>query len=161
MGEPLANYERVVNAVRRITSAAPDGSGISQRSVVLSTVVLAPAIRKLAGESFSVSSAVSLHTPDDGLRDTLVPVTNRWSVAEVLYAAKYYADTSGHRPVVIIVDADDAFSVAGAACFADGRCGERRGMTISGGVAVMIEDVRLPDVIPLVAERVGRIRLAG
>ncbi len=50
MGEPLANYKRVVNAVRRITSPAPDGLGISQRNVVVSTVGLAPAIRKLADE---------------------------------------------------------------------------------------------------------------
>ncbi|MEV6768148.1 23S rRNA (adenine(2503)-C(2))-methyltransferase RlmN [Nocardia sp. NPDC051030] len=97
MGEPLANYKRVVNAVRRITSPAPDGLGISQRNVVVSTVGLAPAIRKLADEDLSVTLAVSLHTPDDELRDTLVPVNNRWSVAEVLDAAKYYADKSGRR----------------------------------------------------------------
>lgn len=97
MGEPLANYKRVVNAVRRITSPSPDGLGISQRSVVVSTVGLAPAIRKLADEGLSVTLAVSLHTPDDELRDTLVPVNNRWSVAEVLDAAKYYADTTGRR----------------------------------------------------------------
>ncbi|MFF2082130.1 23S rRNA (adenine(2503)-C(2))-methyltransferase RlmN [Nocardia sp. NPDC058176] len=97
MGEPLANYKRVVNAVRRITSPAPDGLGISQRSVVVSTVGLAPAIRKLADEEMSVTLAVSLHTPDDELRDTLVPVNNRWPVAEVLDAARYYADKSGRR----------------------------------------------------------------
>ncbi|MCU1640156.1 MAG: rlmN [Nocardia sp.] len=97
MGEPLANYKRVVNAVRRITSPAPDGLGISQRSVVVSTVGLAPAIRKLADEDMSVTLAVSLHTPDDELRDTLVPVNNRWPIAEVLDAARYYADKSGRR----------------------------------------------------------------
>ncbi|WP_433202105.1 23S rRNA (adenine(2503)-C(2))-methyltransferase RlmN [Nocardia sp. CA-107356] len=97
MGEPLANYKRVVAAVRRITSPAPDGFGISQRSVVVSTVGLAPAIRKLADEDLSVTLAVSLHTPDDELRDTLVPVNNRWPVAEVLDAARYYADKSGRR----------------------------------------------------------------
>ncbi|MFD3460816.1 23S rRNA (adenine(2503)-C(2))-methyltransferase RlmN [Nocardia fluminea] len=97
MGEPLANYKRVVNAVRRITSPAPDGLGISQRSVTVSTVGLAPAIRKLADENMSVRLAVSLHTPDDELRDTLVPVNNRWSIAEVLDAARYYADKSGRR----------------------------------------------------------------
>ncbi|MGV9410888.1 23S rRNA (adenine(2503)-C(2))-methyltransferase RlmN [Nocardia sp. NPDC003693] len=97
MGEPLANYKRVVNAVRRITSPAPDGLGISQRNVVVSTVGLAPAIRKLADEDLSVTLAVSLHTPDDELRDTLVPVNNRWPVAEVLDAARYYADKSGRR----------------------------------------------------------------
>ncbi|WP_218017209.1 23S rRNA (adenine(2503)-C(2))-methyltransferase RlmN [Rhodococcus marinonascens] len=97
MGEPLANYKRVVAAVRRITSPAPDGLGLSQRSVTVSTVGLAPAIRKLADEDLSVTLAVSLHTPDDELRDTLVPVNNRWSVAEVLKAARYYADKTGRR----------------------------------------------------------------
>ncbi|MFC8042233.1 23S rRNA (adenine(2503)-C(2))-methyltransferase RlmN [Nocardia sp. NPDC057353] len=97
MGEPLANYKRVVAAVRRITEPAPDGLGISQRNVVVSTVGLAPAIRKLADEGLSVTLAVSLHTPDDELRDTLVPVNNRWPVAEVLEAARYYADTTGRR----------------------------------------------------------------
>ncbi|MBY6411109.1 23S rRNA (adenine(2503)-C(2))-methyltransferase RlmN [Rhodococcus sp. BP-252] len=97
MGEPLANYKRVVAAVRKITSPAPEGLGLSQRSVTVSTVGLAPAIRKLADEGLSVTLAVSLHTPDDELRDTLVPVNNRWSVAEVLAAARYYADQTGRR----------------------------------------------------------------
>lgn len=97
MGEPLANYKRVVAAVRKIVSPAPDGLGLSQRSVTVSTVGLAPAIRKLADEGLSVTLAVSLHTPDDELRDTLVPVNNRWSIAEVLSAARYYADQTGRR----------------------------------------------------------------
>ena len=97
MGEPLANYKRVVSAVRQITAAGPHGFGISQRGVTVSTVGLAPAIRRLADEELSVRLAVSLHTPDDELRDTLVPVNNRWPVAEVLDAARYYADKSGRR----------------------------------------------------------------
>ena len=97
MGEPLANYSRVLAAVRRITSAPPEGFGISARSVTVSTVGLAPAIRKLADERLGVTLAVSLHTPDDELRDTLVPVNNRWKVGEVLDAARYYADVTGRR----------------------------------------------------------------
>ncbi|MFV8380417.1 23S rRNA (adenine(2503)-C(2))-methyltransferase RlmN [Corynebacterium hindlerae] len=97
MGEPLANYKRVMSAVRQITAPAPQGFGISQRNVTVSTVGLAPAIRRFADEGFSVTLAVSLHTPDDELRDTLVPVNNRWSVSEVLDAAKYYAEKSGRR----------------------------------------------------------------
>ncbi|MBV7295231.1 23S rRNA (adenine(2503)-C(2))-methyltransferase RlmN [Corynebacterium sp. TAE3-ERU12] len=97
MGEPLANYKRVVAAVRRITEPVPNGFGISQRNVVVSTVGLAPAIRRLADEGLSVTLAVSLHTPDDELRDTLVPINNRFSVAEVLDAAAYYADRTGRR----------------------------------------------------------------
>ncbi|ANI39326.1 23S rRNA (adenine(2503)-C(2))-methyltransferase RlmN [Mycolicibacterium vaccae] len=97
MGEPLANYNRVVAAVRRITASSPNGFGISARSVTVSTVGLAPAIRKLADEKLGVTLAVSLHTPDDELRDTLVPVNNRWPVDEVLDAARYYADVTGRR----------------------------------------------------------------
>ncbi|HEY2203199.1 MAG TPA: 23S rRNA (adenine(2503)-C(2))-methyltransferase RlmN [Pseudonocardia sp.] len=97
MGEPLANYRRVVDAVRRITEPAPDGLGISARGVTVSTVGLVPAIDRLTGENLAVTLAVSLHTPDDELRDTLVPVNNRWKVAEVLAAARRYADTTGRR----------------------------------------------------------------
>ena len=97
MGEPLANYNRVVAAVRRIVAAPPDGFGISARSVTVSTVGLAPAIRKLADERLNVTLALSLHAPDDELRDTLVPVNNRWQVSEALDAARYYADVTGRR----------------------------------------------------------------
>lgn len=97
MGEPLANYNRVLAAVRRIIAPAPDGFGISARSVTVSTVGLAPAIRKLADERLGVTLALSLHAPDDELRDTLVPVNNRWKVSEALDAARYYADVTGRR----------------------------------------------------------------
>ena len=97
MGEPMANYRRVVAAVRRITEPAPAGLGISARGVTVSTVGLAPAIDKLAGEGLAVTLAVSLHTPDDELRDTLVPVNTRWKVRDVLAAARRYADTTGRR----------------------------------------------------------------
>lgn len=97
MGEPLANYNRVVAAVRRITEPAPDGLGISARGVTVSTVGLVPAIDRLAAEGLPVTLAVSLHTPDDELRDTLVPVNNRWKVEEVLAAARRYAQATGRR----------------------------------------------------------------
>jgi 23S rRNA (adenine2503-C2)-methyltransferase len=97
MGEPLANYASVLGAVRRITDPAPDGLGISQRSVTVSTVGLVPAIEKLTAERLSVRLAVSLHAPDDELRDELVPVNKRWNVARVLDAAWAYADATGRR----------------------------------------------------------------
>jgi 23S rRNA (adenine2503-C2)-methyltransferase len=97
MGEPLANYSNVLTAVRRITDPAPTGLGISQRSVTLSTVGLVPAMKRLAGEGLSVRLAVSLHAPDDQLRDDLVPVNRRWPVAEVLDAAWGYAAATGRR----------------------------------------------------------------
>jgi 23S rRNA (adenine2503-C2)-methyltransferase len=97
MGEPLANYRRVVDAVRRITEPTPAGLGISARGVTVSTVGLVPAIDKLAAEGLAVTLAVSLHAPDDELRDTLVPVNTRWKVAEVLAAARRYAEATGRR----------------------------------------------------------------
>jgi 23S rRNA (adenine2503-C2)-methyltransferase len=97
MGEPLANYNRVLAAVRRIIAAPPLGFGISARAVTVSTVGLAPAIRKLADARLGVTLALSLHAPDDELRDTLVPVNSRWKVAEALDAARYYADVTGRR----------------------------------------------------------------
>jgi 23S rRNA (adenine2503-C2)-methyltransferase len=97
MGEPLANYNAVVAAVRRISDPAPSGFGISQRAITVSTVGLVPAIRKLAAEGLSSRLAVSLHAPDDSLRDELVPVNRRWKVAEVLDAAWDYAAATGRR----------------------------------------------------------------
>ena len=97
MGEPLANYASVLAAIRRLTEPLPEGMGISQRSVTVSTVGLVPAIARLAAEGLSVTLAVSLHAPDDELRDTLVPVNRRWRVAEVLAAARDYAAATGRR----------------------------------------------------------------
>jgi len=97
MGEPLANYKRVIAAIRRLTDPAPSGFGLSQRGITVSTVGLVPAMNRLADEGFSVRLAVSLHAPDDELRDTLVPVNTRWKVAEVLDSAWNYAEQSGRR----------------------------------------------------------------
>jgi 23S rRNA (adenine2503-C2)-methyltransferase len=97
MGEPMANYSRVIDAVRRLTSPPPEGLGLSQRHVTVSTVGLVPAMRKLAEEDLSVTLALSLHAPDDDLRDELVPVNQRWKVAEVLDAAWGYAARTGRR----------------------------------------------------------------
>jgi 23S rRNA (adenine2503-C2)-methyltransferase len=97
MGEPLANYKAVIGAVRRLTEPTPDGLGISQRNVTVSTVGLVPAMDRLTAEDLSVTLALSLHAPDDELRDTLVPVNTRWKVAEVLDAARRYFDATGRR----------------------------------------------------------------
>jgi 23S rRNA (adenine2503-C2)-methyltransferase len=97
MGEPLANYASVLRAVHRITDPVPGGLGISQRSVTVSTVGLVPAIARLAAEGLAVRLAVSLHAPDDALRDDLVPVNRRWKVADVLDAAWAYAAATGRR----------------------------------------------------------------
>ncbi len=94
MGEPLANYKRVMDAVRSMVAPQPDGLGMSARGITVSTVGLVPAIKKLADENIPVTFALSLHAPDDHLRDELIPVNSRWKVDEALDAAyEYYAKT--------------------------------------------------------------------
>jgi 23S rRNA (adenine2503-C2)-methyltransferase len=97
MGEPLANYARVRRTLDALVTPAPYGLGLSQRSVTVSTVGLVPAIRRLTDEGLHCTLAVSLHAPDDELRDTLVPINTRWKVAEVIEAADGYARRTGRR----------------------------------------------------------------
>src|SRR5688500_10593472 len=97
MGEPLANHARGRNALRALVTPAPHGLGLSQRSVTVSTVGVVPAIRRLTEEGLHVTLAVSLHAPDDELRDTLVPINTRWKVREVVEAADAYAARTGRR----------------------------------------------------------------
>lgn len=97
MGEPLANYNRVMSAVRTMVAKAPNGLGMSARSITVSTVGLVPAIRKLADEQIPVTFALSLHAPDDKLRDELIPVNSKWKVDEALDAAREYFEKTGRR----------------------------------------------------------------
>ena len=97
MGEPLANYNAVMRSVRNLVTPQPDGLGIGARSITISTVGLVPGIEKLMEEGLQVRLAVSLHTPDDELRDSLVPINSRWKVREVLAAADKYAEKTGRR----------------------------------------------------------------
>ncbi len=96
MGEPLANYARVMQAIRVMTDKKA-GLGMSARGITVSTVGLAPAIRKLSAEGIPVTFALSLHAPDDELRDEMIPVNSRWKVDEVIDAARGYFDATGRR----------------------------------------------------------------
>ncbi|MBM9460392.1 23S rRNA (adenine(2503)-C(2))-methyltransferase RlmN [Nocardioides sp. zg-536] len=94
MGEPMANYKAVIGAVRRLTDPAPEGYGMSARGITVSTVGLVPRIKQLADEGIPVTLALSLHAPDDELRNELVPINTRFSVAETVDAAhEYFAKT--------------------------------------------------------------------
>jgi 23S rRNA (adenine2503-C2)-methyltransferase len=97
MGEPMANYARVMKAVRTMVAEQPNGLGMSARNITVSTVGLVPAIKKLADEQIPVTFALSLHAPDDQLRDELIPVNSKWKVDEALDAAKEYFDKTGRR----------------------------------------------------------------
>lgn len=93
MGEPLANYEAVVEAVRAIN----DEVGISARRITVSTVGLVPQIDRLASETLPVTLALSLHAPDDETRSRLVPINRRWPVAECIAAAHRFRAGRGRR----------------------------------------------------------------
>ncbi|WP_340539396.1 23S rRNA (adenine(2503)-C(2))-methyltransferase RlmN [Nocardioides sp. GXZ039] len=97
MGEPLANYKAVVGAVRRLTDPTPDGLGMSARGITVSTVGLVPRILQLADEGIPVTLALSLHAPDDELRNDLVPINTRFSVDETVDAAWHYAEKTKRR----------------------------------------------------------------
>jgi 23S rRNA (adenine2503-C2)-methyltransferase len=97
MGEPMANYKAVLGAVRRLTDPTPDGLGMSARGITVSTVGLVPRMRQLAEEGVPVTLALSLHAPDDELRNELVPVNTRWSVLEAVEAAWNYARATKRR----------------------------------------------------------------
>jgi len=97
MGEPMINYKNVVAALHRLIDPAPEGFGLSARGITVSTVGLVPLIRKLAGEGMPVTLAVSLHAPDDELRDALIPVNSKWKVGELLDAAHDYFRATGRR----------------------------------------------------------------
>ncbi len=97
MGEPMANYQAVIDSVRRMTDSAPDGLGMSARGVTVSTVGLVPRMLQLADEGIPVTLALSLHAPDDELRSELVPINTRWSVHEAVDAAWNYAKVTKRR----------------------------------------------------------------
>jgi 23S rRNA (adenine2503-C2)-methyltransferase len=97
MGEPLANYTRVMTAVRNMVAPQPDGLGMSARNITVSTVGLVPAIDKLADEDLPLTFALSLHAPDDELRDELIPINSRYKVDEALDAAYNYYQKTGRR----------------------------------------------------------------
>lgn len=88
MGEPLHNYTNVLQALRILNS--PDGFNLGARHMTVSTVGLAPAIRKLSQEPLQVNLAISLHAPTDELRSQTMPVNRKYPIAEVLAACQDY-----------------------------------------------------------------------
>ncbi len=93
MGEPLANYDAVWGAVRRLH----DDVGLSARRLTISTVGIVPGIRRLASEDLPVNLAVSLHAADDALRDELVPINRRYPLAALAAACEEYVAKTRRR----------------------------------------------------------------
>jgi 23S rRNA (adenine2503-C2)-methyltransferase len=88
MGEPLANFDNVLRAIRIIN--APWGLGIGARRITVSTSGLAPQIRKLADEPLQIRLAVSLHGATDKVRDQIMPINRRYNLDTLLSACDYY-----------------------------------------------------------------------
>ncbi|MDE3095037.1 MAG: 23S rRNA (adenine(2503)-C(2))-methyltransferase RlmN [Chloroflexota bacterium] len=95
MGEPMANWPAVWRAVETLN--APDGAGMAARHITISTVGLIPGIRRLAEEPLQVGLAVSLHAPDEGLRERLIPTAHRYPLPAIIAACREYVAATGRR----------------------------------------------------------------
>jgi 23S rRNA (adenine2503-C2)-methyltransferase len=95
MGEPLANYGPMMEAIRILHD--PHGLALGARRITVSTSGVVPGIRRLAGEGLPVGLAVSLHATTDELRTRLVPINKRWPLAELIPAARDYGARTGRR----------------------------------------------------------------
>ncbi|MDO5132561.1 MAG: 23S rRNA (adenine(2503)-C(2))-methyltransferase RlmN [Eubacteriales bacterium] len=95
MGEPLDNYENLVRFLRLLT--CPEGMNLSQRNVTVSTCGIAPNIYRLAGEGLHVTLALSLHAATDEQRRKIMPVAERWPIAELMKACEAYYRQTGRQ----------------------------------------------------------------
>lgn len=96
MGEPLANYEAVLQAVEMLNSK--HGLALGARQITISTAGLVPQIRRLAGENTHVGLSISLHAANDALRNRLVPVNKKYPLSQLLPACREYFKKTGRRP---------------------------------------------------------------
>ncbi len=98
MGEPLANYDAVIKAVRLLNS--PQGLAIGARHLAISTCGLPEQIRRLAGEGLQFSLALSLHAATDAIRSQLLPINLKHPIADVMAAARYFVEQTGRKLAV-------------------------------------------------------------
>ncbi len=109
MGEPLANFDNVMRAIRIIN--APWGLGIGARHITVSTSGLAPQIRKLANDPLQIRLAVSLHGATDMVRNQIMPINRRYNLETLLAACDYYASHKKQRltfEYILIADVNDS-----------------------------------------------------
>ncbi len=99
MGEPLQNLQAVLAAAAQICD--PEGLGLSTRKVAISTVGWVPGIDELSRHPLSVRLAISLHAADDATRSAMMPINNRWPIANLLAACRRYCDTTGRRVFIV------------------------------------------------------------
>ena len=95
IGEPLDNYDNVIKFLRLVNH--PDGLNIGYRHISLSTCGVVSGIRRLAEESFPITLSISLHASNDTARSEIMPINNKWCIAELLSACVDYYKTTGRR----------------------------------------------------------------
>ena len=95
IGEPLDNYDNLLKFIRMLTDE--NGLHVSGRNLTVSTCGIVPRIRQLAEEQLQLTLALSLHATTDEKRRGLMPVANKYSIAELMDACKYYFDRTGRR----------------------------------------------------------------
>lgn len=95
IGEPLDNFDEVMRFLQLVTCEA--GQGLSMRNITLSTCGHVPGIRRLARQRLSLTLSISLHSPFDEVRSSMMPVNDRWPLAELLDACKEYTQTTKRR----------------------------------------------------------------
>ena len=94
-GEPLDNYDNVTSFLRLLNDK--EGLNISERNVSLSTCGITDNIKRLADDGFSVTLTISLHAADDETRKRIMPTANKYKIADIVSAAKYYFEKTGRR----------------------------------------------------------------
>lgn len=95
MGEPLDNYENVIRFLKLVSSE--DNLNIGMRHISLSTCGIVDKIYDLAKENFQLTLSISLHAPNDEIRNKIMPINKRYNIDELLKACKYYADKTKRR----------------------------------------------------------------
>lgn len=95
VGEPLDNFDNVVKFIENVNN--PDGLGIGQRHITISTCGLVDRIYELADKEFQITLAISLHSTDDKSRSEIMPVNKKYGIDKLIRACKYYAEKTSRR----------------------------------------------------------------
>jgi 23S rRNA (adenine2503-C2)-methyltransferase len=184
MGEPLANFDNVVAAMRVMLD--DDAYGLSRRRVTLSTSGLVPAIDRLR-DACPVALAVSLHAPNDGLRDVLVPINRKYPLKELLAACTRYVEKAPREYVtleyVMLRDVNDSvaharqlvglvqsvpckinlipfnqFADSGYQCTDADAMARFRDVVMQGGLTVTVRKSRGDDIDAACGQLAGRVQ---
>ena len=97
-GEPFDNYDEVIRFLRLLRE--PSGLHIGMRSISLSTCGLVPEMKRFAEEGLPVTLSISLHAPNDQVREKIMPVAHRYPIESVLNAARVYIEKTGRRVII-------------------------------------------------------------